>query len=465
MALTKKKSKSVSPIVEKFTEEQKAAYDRLAPRLFQQRGAMSSLLGYAGVGKTFMLGGIAQEAVRRGMEVRVTALTHQAKYILRKHLPTEVTRNARVDTIHSLLGLKLVPDGEGGRRLKNDKYQEPDIPDEGVVIVDEASMLGKNDEWGYVENAALKSGANWLFVGDPAQLPPVKDEPSPALEQNGVRLEEIVRQAKDNPIIETATAIRNGEDWHDAASNKRVDTVSGDGQPARNAYEGIFGCTEQENWLESAATAFEDTGFDKNPYAVRILAGTNDMVDGYNSAMKERLWPDTDPWAEGMWTRVRSTWAPRIGGNAKVKAHTSEMLKIEEVYKETRPISGVAGEPAVQLPVWRMQCSSAINGKLSVMSLAEEGQDDYEEEFERRLDLAKSKGGYKWEAFHDLSNRFAELDYPWASTIHKAQGMSVTDVYLDMSDIRVNYYGDSDIKQSLRYVGVTRAEERVSVLL
>jgi hypothetical protein len=73
------------------------------------------------------------------------------------------------------------------------------------MIVDEVSMV--NDD---MMKDLMSFGIPILCVGDKAQLPPVEGVASYLHEPNA-ELTEIVRQAKDNPIIKVATMARNGE--------------------------------------------------------------------------------------------------------------------------------------------------------------------------------------------------------------------------------------------------------------
>lgn len=75
---------------------------------------------------------------------------------------------------------------------------------EGVLIVDEASMVGE-------ETLKLCQDAfpQIVLIGDPGQLPPVKDH-SRLAEVVGFNLTEVHRQAADNPIITLAYEARTG---------------------------------------------------------------------------------------------------------------------------------------------------------------------------------------------------------------------------------------------------------------
>jgi len=84
---------------------------------------------------------------------------------------------------------------------------ESPVKDAGLIVIDECSMV--NEEMG---QDLLSFGTKVLVLGDPAQLPPVggggffteKVKPD-------VMLTDIHRQAKDNPIIDMATRVRNGQ--------------------------------------------------------------------------------------------------------------------------------------------------------------------------------------------------------------------------------------------------------------
>ncbi|MGZ8364797.1 MAG: ATP-dependent DNA helicase [Nitrospira sp.] len=75
-----------------------------------------------------------------------------------------------------------------------------------LIVIDECSMVD-----GQMGEDLLSFGTKVLVLGDPAQLPPVGGA---GYFTEGVKpdvmLDEIHRQAEDNPIIEMATKVRNG---------------------------------------------------------------------------------------------------------------------------------------------------------------------------------------------------------------------------------------------------------------
>lgn len=84
---------------------------------------------------------------------------------------------------------------------------ESPIREVSLIIVDEASMVGS-----MIADDLHSFGIPILAIGDPGQLPPVKDSAGLCIGKPHVFLSEIHRQAKDNPIIALATHIREGGD-------------------------------------------------------------------------------------------------------------------------------------------------------------------------------------------------------------------------------------------------------------
>ncbi|QIG74988.1 ATP-dependent RecD-like DNA helicase protein [Rhizobium phage RHph_I72] len=85
------------------------------------------------------------------------------------------------------------------------KY-DSDLNGAKLLVVDECSMV---DETMALD--IMSYGVPVLVLGDPAQLPPVKGTGYFTDARPDIMLTEIHRQARDNPIIELATRVRNNE--------------------------------------------------------------------------------------------------------------------------------------------------------------------------------------------------------------------------------------------------------------
>ena len=82
---------------------------------------------------------------------------------------------------------------------------ESDVRHAQLVVIDECSMVD-----GRMADDLMSFGAPILVLGDPAQLPPVMGEGFFTNAPPDVMLTEIHRQAKDSPIIQLATDVREG---------------------------------------------------------------------------------------------------------------------------------------------------------------------------------------------------------------------------------------------------------------
>jgi len=205
-----------------LNEGQGKAHHELVTLILENTGqSIGVLIGYAGTGKSFLTNKVVDYCVEEMPILRfsMTAPTHKAV----KELKNKCNYPERFlfATIHSLLGLKQDVDGKGRAIYKKDYDHTSDkIRNTDVLIVDEASMLNK-ELFDYIMDHQKKLGFKVIFVGDQKQINPVGElESSPFLpavqEKHNMKvvvLEEIVRQADNNPIIGYATSVRRQEPY------------------------------------------------------------------------------------------------------------------------------------------------------------------------------------------------------------------------------------------------------------
>src|SRR5690606_39903439 len=92
-----------------LTPHQHEAMDMIYVRL-QSGERFSTLQGYAGTGKTYLVGQLVRRLTREGRFVRMCAPTHKAAQVLQQ---TVAAGAVRAQTIHAFLGLRLAPDRKG----------------------------------------------------------------------------------------------------------------------------------------------------------------------------------------------------------------------------------------------------------------------------------------------------------------------------------------------------------------
>lgn len=181
-------------------EQQQAADLCLSVLTGQHRHRQSALLGYAGSGKTYTTQHIARTLTDAGYSVLALTHTHKALSVLSKSLPPKVN----CATIFSALG--WIHDEKRGGIRRTGRHK---MHGYHAVIVDEASMVdaGMYDE---ITQRTEGDRVPVMWVGDPAQLPPVGYDSSPVFDlvQTQARLNEIVRQAEGSPIIQASMYLR-----------------------------------------------------------------------------------------------------------------------------------------------------------------------------------------------------------------------------------------------------------------
>jgi hypothetical protein len=191
------------------------------------------LKGYAGTGKTTLISSLIKEVSQLGKEFSVMAPTGRAAKILRDKTGHGYTIHKSIYNFHSL---ELINHESEDEAEHNFHYHFPinkiDSTIQQILIVDESSMISnvesKNELFTFGTNYLLNDLLTYssinttknklIFIGDSAQLPPVNDNKSLALDFNYflglglsvqvAELKEIKRQS-DNLILKNATSIRN----------------------------------------------------------------------------------------------------------------------------------------------------------------------------------------------------------------------------------------------------------------
>ncbi len=414
-----------------LTDHQQEAYDTVYDRLATGE-RFTGLRGYAGTGKTYLVSQLVEQLASEDCTVTVCAPTHKAVQVLRDHLPGG---DVETQTLHSYLGLRLQPDVDGQYVLVPDGMEEERPA--SVVVCDEASMVGR-EEWEYIQ--ASQRNLQWLFVGDPAQLPPVNEEPSPALEVAGPMLEQVHRQSSDNPILDLATKVRTGEVRK--FQSRFVDGV------------GVAITHKRDAFLDTVLRTFDSDAFADDATHARLLAYRNKTVRTYNEEIRTaRYGEDAPRYEKGEWLVARETWYH--DGAPVIK--NSEELRVTKVATTTFEADDMS-----EWKVWKLKVRSPHAAfSRTVLVLHEDERERYKTELDRLRTLAKENGA-RWSAFYELRERFARVDYAYATTVHKSQGSTFDTVFVDHRDLQVCRGPE---RQALLYVAVTRPARRLALLV
>ncbi|EDQ33700.1 putative Exonuclease V (putative) [Hoeflea phototrophica DFL-43] len=189
----------------KFSPQQDEALKAVARWLKDGRSPVFRLFGYAGTGKTTLAKHFAEHV---DGEVLFAAFTGKAAQVLR----ARGASNAR--TIHSLIyrpkGEEEVSDEETGKTTVSPLFsinRQSPLAQAALIIIDECSMVDEA-----LGRDLMSFGTPILVLGDPGQLPPISGGGYFTEHEPDILLTEIHRQARDNPIIDLAMQVREGNE-------------------------------------------------------------------------------------------------------------------------------------------------------------------------------------------------------------------------------------------------------------
>lgn len=418
-----------------------------------------SLTGAAGTGKSFLTAQIAKEILKYIEEknhyvndkIFVTAPTHKAVNVI-KNIMKDFEIDVESSTIHSFLNLKALYDYDTGEeKYVIDRHnQSPQRA--SLLIIDESSMISSKLYEFIIETITTGRVNTVLFIGDPFQLLPVNEKSNNVfLLRKQFELKEVVRQAKNSPIITLATKIRN------QISNESYTDL-------RTIFNESRGIKDIE-FFKSKNEFLKSFYFDENWYREdKILTSfTNDDVESFNKIIRDQLWqeqgiPEPKAFLSGDVIRFKKPfYESRLRGTTHVIFQNSEEViinKAELIYDEKHKFS-----------YWK--CSVDENKFFRVMD--KDSLLRFNTELDSYINRAKTeKFPYNrtcWRKYFALRDAFADVQYTFAGTIHKLQGSTYNRVYIDLSSILNNSQISNNLLFRLVYVAITRAKNSVKILL
>lgn len=186
-----------------LSEKQNSVLDNILQWYKEHPTQSLTFGGYAGTGKTTMLGILGQYLHKENKKIKIaySSFTGKAARVLQRKLKEagSVSTSDYIGTIHGLIYKAICDDKDniiGWERKSSEEFNYD------LIIVDEASMVTSQ-----IWDDLLSYGVPVLATGDHGQLPPIEGSFN-LMSNPTLRLEEIYRQERENPIIKVSEIAR-----------------------------------------------------------------------------------------------------------------------------------------------------------------------------------------------------------------------------------------------------------------
>lgn len=428
------------------------------------------LKGYAGTGKTSLVGAVVKTLTRLQRPVVLMAPTGRAAKVFSSHA------GKRAYTIHKTIYRQQTFQGEGTRfSLGFNKLSH------ALFIVDEASMIasGSNSAGLFGSGLLLDDllryvyegeGCRLLFVGDTAQLPPVGEEESPALCKNvlesyGLRvgeitLTEVVRQTADSGVLAGATRLRN-------LLTEPMDTLP----RIKGSKKGEVRFLPGSELIEALESAYSDCGTQDTIVVTR----SNKRANIFNNGIRARIFDREEILTRGdliMAVKNNYFWTAQLlkdkDSNAEKDAlfsfiangDTAEVVRLHNVHE----MHGFQfADATLRFPDYD---DAEIDCRVLLSTLTSESPALTSEEsnqlFERVLadyaDIPTKKERMK-HVREDPYYNALQIKYAYAVTCHKAQGGQWSRVFIDQGYVTPEMLGTPYLRWL--YTAFTRTTDRL----
>ncbi|WP_094559428.1 ATP-dependent RecD-like DNA helicase [Synechococcus sp. 8F6] len=424
------------------------------------------LSGYAGTGKTFLSMRFLAQVEATGLCWTVVAPTHKAVGVLRSHLALAgLAPTWFPSTIHRLLRLKLKRQRDI-ERCEETEQTAVALEHLGLVLIDEASMVDST-----LLEISLRCAhpfrTRLVFVGDPAQLPPVGEPVSPVFSlgrASRAELRQVVRH--HGPVLRLASGLRQG----DLPCRKPPPLP-----PIRTA-SGQVALLERREWLEAAQTALRRSAETDNPDLARILCYTNRSLEQLVPIARRALhgeMADQLPVLPGEVLITRAAvMAPacREGEDAAEEPDmllgSNRELVVRDVIPERCDLAdfGVADAAVIDTLTARVEAGDSQLSLRLLPPLGSAARSALEAVLarlrQRARDAGKQEGKGLWRRFFLVRDAFASLGPAAVLTVHRSQGSTFAEVFVDAD---VFWPSDPVLRRQLVYVAVSRASQAVTL--
>lgn len=442
------------------TSEQDSALEKIVDFLFLQKEESLFLLrGYAGTGKSSLLGALVKTMTEFKQKTVLLAPTGRAAKVFSSY------SSHPAFTIHKKIYRQQKYSGDFGSFGIMDNLHK-----DTLFIVDEASMISNNGLDSSVFGTGrllddlihyVYSGENCrlLLIGDSAQLPPVGEDDSPALqtdvltgyglEVREAMLSQIVRQAESSGILYNATSIRNAlnkgktEAYPKLKLKKFTDIVRISG----------------EDLIDEISAAYDRDGLENT----MIISRSNKRSNIYNQGVRNRILYREEELSAGdmlMITKNNYFWTENTEGiDFLANGEIVEVLRVrgeQELYGfrfRDALVKSIDYDIELELKILMDTLHSDVAGLTR-----ERSEELFVNIMEDYADISTRAGKMKKLKVDPYYNA-VQVKFAYAVTCHKAQGGEWPNVFLDLGYISEEHLGVNFYRWL--YTAITRASSKL----
>lgn len=422
------------------------------------------LKGFAGTGKTTIIGDLVTNLWRIRRKAVLLAPTGRAAKVMSNYA------NTQAFTIHRKIYFPKKERGGGVRFvLAPNKHRDT------LFIVDEASMIpdAPTDSKLFGNGSLLDDlmmyvysghNCNLILIGDTAQLPPVHLSLSPALDEGTLRLQyhkevqkieldEVVRQAENSGILANATLLR------EQLKSEFFDTFQFQVSPFSDIIRLVDGYEIQE----AIDSSYQEAGKEETVFIVR----SNKRANLYNENIRSRILFLENEIAVGDYMMVVKNnyfWL-----DAKSEAGfiaNGDIIEILELFAIKQLYGFTFAEVRVKMVDYPKQ--QPFETVLLLDTIKAETPSLPYEEANRLYEQVQQDYGHETSKYKKFlavkNNRFfnaLQVKFSYAITCHKSQGGQWHTTFIEQP-----YLPNGIDREYLRwlYTAVTRARERLYLI-
>lgn len=446
------KTKVVESLPFELTGEQRIVLDALSSFVMQRAPRDVFVLnGYAGTGKTSLVGGVIK--VLDAMKRRVVILAPTGRGA---KVASSMSDHA-ASTIHRRLFRPDPSDPEGRRYLP-----APNESRDTLFVVDEASLIPDSSS----DNRSLLAqlvhyvysapGCAMLLMGDEAQLPPVGQSESTAMCPDRLRslglnpictvLEVPVRQNADSGIIFNATVMRHRL-LHPEMPG--LPTIQAAGFPDIHI-------VDSRELPDAISDSYSSVGKEET----LVITRSNWRANDFNMAIRNMVLYAEEPLERGdrlvitkndyYWSKINKAGTLIANGDmaevtwtgATEKAYGRYFTEVELLMADGRTISA-------QLMLRSLVAKGASIPRQEMEAFYNRVMSQAEGELSEKIKTALDSPYYN----------ALQAKYAYCVTCHKAQGGQWKHVYIDMGGIAAEDMAEDFYRWI--YTAITRATERL----